>query len=39
MLDENSGQLNIEAEANTFAANLLMPTHDFRGQAGSPQKA
>lgn len=37
MLDENSGQKNIEAEANTFAANLLMPNHDFRDQAdGQP---
>lgn len=37
MLDENSGQRNIEAEANTFAANLLMPNHDFREQAdGQP---
>ncbi len=35
MLDENSSKQNIEAEANTFAANLLMPNHDFREQADS----
>lgn len=32
MLDENKDFPNIEAEANIFAANLLMPNHDFRTQ-------
>ena len=32
MLDENQNFPNIEAEANIFAANLLMPNHDFRAQ-------
>ena len=33
MLDENQQGIDIEAEANAFAANLLMPNHDFRAQA------
>lgn len=37
MRDEDQGQKIIEAEANAFAANLLMPNHDFRAQAdGQP---
>ena len=32
MLDGNQDFPNIEAEANIFAANLLMPNHDFREQ-------
>jgi len=37
MLDENNGETDIEHEANVFAANLLMPNHDFREQAdGQP---
>lgn len=32
MLDENDSGINIESEANEFAANLLMPNHDFRAQ-------
>lgn len=32
MLDGNQDFSNIEAEANIFAANLLMPNHDFRVQ-------
>jgi hypothetical protein len=33
MLDENQQGIDIEAEANAFAANLLMPNNDFRAQA------
>lgn len=33
MLDKNSRTVDIETEANAFAANLLMPNHDFREQA------
>lgn len=37
MLDENKDFPNIETEANIFAANLLMPNHDFRTQVdGEP---
>ncbi|WP_219082583.1 ImmA/IrrE family metallo-endopeptidase, partial [Shewanella algae] len=32
MLDGNQDVINIETEANIFAANLLMPNHDFREQ-------
>lgn len=32
MLDGDEDFPNIEAEANIFAANLLMPSHDFRTQ-------
>lgn len=32
MLDENQQTFDIEAEANMFAASLLMPNHDFREQ-------
>ncbi|MBT7443001.1 MAG: ImmA/IrrE family metallo-endopeptidase [Methylococcales bacterium] len=33
MLDENLQGIDIETEANAFAANLLMPNSDFRTQA------
>ncbi len=37
MLDRDSGMAQIEQEANAFAANLMMPNHDFRQQAdGQP---
>lgn len=37
MLEGNQGFPNIEAEANVFAANLLMPNHDFREQVADEQ--
>lgn len=33
MLDKDQTTVDIEAEANAFAASLLMPAHDFRKQA------
>jgi len=30
---KNTGKTDIKHEANVFAANLLMPNHDFRDQA------
>lgn len=35
ILGRNQDVTNIEAEANIFAANLLMPNHDFREQISS----
>lgn len=32
ILNKNKKNSNIEAEANIFASNLLMPNHDFRAQ-------
>lgn len=37
MLEGNQDFPNIEAEANMFAANLLMPNHDFREQVADEQ--